>query len=712
MIEKFSLPLFAAGLIFLSSSLLPQRVSAEEKEQTHYALLLEIEDESERDELLDMGVDILYERGNLLLAFVPRSALESRAVMRRFPDMDSGTRSGGDRIPPLPVKRNIPAMDVARTWFGANRIHSGDRLPQGYDGSGVVVGLCDIGFDALHPAWLDNEGNSRVALVTQYFEDYGTVVRRDTPEEILRWRTDSKDNDHGSHVAGIMAGGAFERLPYYGMAPGAEICFSGSGLTDVGLLAGVEDIVAYARSQGKPAVINLSMGNYTGPHDGSSLFSQYLDRIGEEAIIILSSGNAGNSDFSMTYTHTAEAPEFGFRIAGGDWTNVHPYGMTDIWSDTDSPREVRIGLYDANTWKFAGYLTDWIPATEQTLVLTDTDESSDFGKYFTGYLRVVPQIYRHNGRFNIAMDYDFEAFEMQPGTEWARYTITVEVRGPEGAFTNVFSDGAGSFLRQFRGPAPDTSFSVSDLACGENLVCVGMYNSRSECPVYGIGTVNIGSGVGEVNVNSSYGTLLDGRVLPHTCAPGNPIVSSLNGAAIEEYGVNSFDVSSCVKTSKGDAWYGYKGGTSMSSPYVAGVVATWLQANPDLSIGDVKEIIARTNREAPSNPEDRRNGGGWFDPYAGLLEAMALGSVESGETLDAALPQLTLTPEGLRVWTPAPARLKFYDLSGCSLPLVDGQDATGIQLPAGHTLIPMDSIPRTGGVRIARVGPTALKIVR
>lgn len=36
-------------------------------------------------------------------------------------------------------------------------------------------------------------------------------------------------------------------------------------------------------------------------------------------------------------------------------------------------------------------------------------------------------------------------------------------------------------------------------------------------------------------------------------------------------------------------------GTSMATPFVSGSIALWLQANPHLTIDDVKEIIAKTS---------------------------------------------------------------------------------------------------------------------
>ncbi|MDE6812002.1 MAG: S8 family serine peptidase, partial [Muribaculaceae bacterium] len=112
---------------------------------------------------------------------------------------------------------------------------------------------------------------------------------------------------------------------------------------------------------------------------------------------------------------------------------------------------------------------------------------------------------------------------------------------------------------------------------------------------------------------SSYGTTSDGRTLPHAIAPGSPIVSSFSGPYVAEQGVNY-----CAFEDEGHYW-GIESGTSMSSPYVAGGIATWLQANPALNYRDVQNVLAATNRrEEYALSENPRHGSGAFDPYAGL----------------------------------------------------------------------------------------------
>ena len=74
-----------------------------------------------------------------------------------------------------------------------------------------------------------------------------------------------------------------------------------------------------------------------------------------------------------------------------------------------------------------------------------------------------------------------------------------------------------------------------------------------------------------------------------------------------------------------------EGGTSMSSPYVAGYIATWLEAVPTLTVEDVMKILASTNRLDIPEPENPRNANGYFDPVGALRMALNEGGVEDIE---------------------------------------------------------------------------------
>ena len=85
----------------------------------------------------------------------------------------------------------------------------------------------------------------------------------------------------------------------------------------------------------------------------------------------------------------------------------------------------------------------------------------------------------------------------------------------------------------------------------------------------------------------------------------------------------------------------------MACPVVAGGIALWLEADPTLTLADVKDIISKTSlRDADVN-DDPRWGYGKFDALAGLKEVlrrngMGIGSVASDNS------RLLVTSEDLR----------------------------------------------------------------
>jgi len=97
---------------------------------------------------------------------------------------------------------------------------------------------------------------------------------------------------------------------------------------------------------------------------------------------------------------------------------------------------------------------------------------------------------------------------------------------------------------------------------------------------------------GGIATFSSYGPMFNGVMQPTVCAPGVNVVSALN-----RYCNISGDGGA---TSYIDAmqWQGHPyislNGTSMSCPAAAGIIALWLEANPRLTLADVKDVLANS----------------------------------------------------------------------------------------------------------------------
>ncbi|MDE5773403.1 MAG: S8 family peptidase [Muribaculaceae bacterium] len=630
-------------------------VSTAHAETTYLGQIIEIDADNAEQEIKDLeenGIIVLRHRDELALCLVPENdngnTEKNRLKVRK------------SRLKPSVDKNyNIPTLINAHRWYDAKDIHTGIS-GSAYDGTGVVVGFCDIGFDASHIAFQRPDGTSRIVRSVQYKESEGKRIVCDTPEEIAEWLTDSDRHTHATHVAGILAG-SYDVDGLGGAAPGADIVATTSQLTDVGILAGVEDIIEYARTAGKPAVVNLSVGNYLGPHDGTSLFARYLDKCGSDAIICISSGNegAGKNTFSVTFSD--DRPQMIFKITSRVGLNLELYGATDFWMADNSHATIAPMIIDTVSGDNIVYEFEQIDFDKTPVVVlrsSDTDatrqddgihiiESSHLGHYFTGMIVMYGETDKTNCRYHIYMEYDLQTEIKTDGKPWGRYLLGGKAIASPGSHMDIYADGVYSAFSRFGRSdlQPGSVNSVSDLATGHNVICVGQYNNCKEIKYCNGDSWVIEGEAGEITPYSGYGTLLDGRILPHTSAPGFPLVSAYSSPFLANP-ENEWHRGRVVTASRGDYkptdirispeqaldyhpeyyYWGPDGGTSMSAPYVAGYIATWLQANPDLNIADIKGIIDKTNdrtdhRAYNINP---RNGQGFFNPVSGLREAMFL----------------------------------------------------------------------------------------
>ena len=664
----------AASLLF-PSSLYAAEGDDSESAPKYEAVILECDPsivDSTIESLEQEGVIVLRHRQGLMLCYVPTEARRRCVALKDIKGFD------GRHMPRL---RNVPTMREARKSFDAYKIAEGAGLPQAYDGTGVVVGLCDIGFDARHINFRTADGTaSRIRRVTQYIEDEGVRLDMSDPRKIYDWHSDSRTDDHATHVAGILTG-AYSMDGHQGMAPGAELVVSTSQLTDVGLLAGVEDIIEYAKEQKKPAVINLSVGSYTGPHDGSSLFCRYLDLCAEDAIICISAGNEGNNHNTAEFTFTEQNEKFPIQICSYIDANFTIRGITDLWMADDSPIYITPQIGN-NSARAVCSLPEIDFSKTPTYSFDLSEPGSDpalaeMAKYFSGQCYLIGEVDPTNGRYHVEIQYDMSTDVKDGNNNWSKYMLRFEIRGAAGKHVNVYADGQYSLIAKLvRALAPATADnSISDLATGYNTISVGMTCNDETIRSFG-GSTWVGS-QDAVSAYSGYGTLIDGRVTPQTHAVGIPIVSSMNSAALE---ANPSTVAKTCMVTDGaydqaehtapltpenapdheydPALYYYcaNGGTSMSSPYTAGVIACWLQAAPQLTAEDVKNIIHATNyREGnAAYAHDKRNGDGWLRPYEGMQMVLQHFATGVGEIRDC--DSLTATIRGSRILIANPDR--------------------------------------------------------
>lgn len=491
-------------------------------------------------------------------------------------------------------------LNLARQEAGTDQIHKGTDLPQAYTGEGVVVGVVDAGFDYMHAAFRrPADGALRIKRVWEQGATtldgasapakYGYGIELNTPELIEKAQGDSDSNSHGTHVAAIAAGSdAYKDGAYVGNAPDADIVLVALDLnasTNADISNAVQYIFDYADEVGKPCVVNLSLGNQDGPHDGTSTFDTMTDAMqGPGRLIVGAAGNHRTDAFHIDHTFaTADAAPLRtfvkYKVAP---SNSVSGGTIEIWGEKGVDFTVDIAAYSTFNKKDARSTTVY-PAEGVTNV--------DFGKYATGTWKVASEVSPLNGKPHVVLTSALTSIRNN-------YAIALTVTPKTAGRVNIWSDNTYLALesRDIEGfSAPD---AASSTLCeiggtGKRILTVGSYTTRNEYTTNGGQQATLQETVGDLSSFSSYGPTVDGRMKPNITAPGCFIISAVsnNDASgnlmYAEYNENFGRYNQ----------YGYMQGTSMASPFVAGIVATWLQAYPQLTPEQLHEIVQNTARK-------------------------------------------------------------------------------------------------------------------
>ena len=270
-----------------------------------------------------------------------------------------------------------PELNSSVSEIRADQLH---EAATPFKGAGVVVGVIDSGFDIHHQNFRKADETTRVLAIWDQTIDpgdadalpdgsgnkegppadysYGVEYDEARINDALTTnrglvRTNDRDkhgnvDGHGTHVTGIAAGdgsqagkcrGAFT---FVGVAPEAEIILVrlGAGSADdfglgasTNLIDAFEWIWRHKRTAGKPIVVNLSMGDNMGAHDGTSLVELAIDiemLVVQGHIVVKSAGNAGAA---MQHAEGLVAPgatvEVGFTVRDRDGDDRD----IDIWYD-------------------------------------------------------------------------------------------------------------------------------------------------------------------------------------------------------------------------------------------------------------------------------------------------------------------------------------------------------------------------------------------
>lgn len=591
---------------------------------TTLSFLVKVHPDFNRDRVEKAGIIIGSQAGHIVTMRVPVESL--------------GLLDSDRSILQYSIAHRIaqPLMDNTRSDTRTDKVERGEGVTgnTGYDGKGVYIGITDWGFDYTHPNYNNGKDNKRIDRAWDHFRRQGPAPAGFTyGTEIIGYsalRSAKGDTSnlygygtHGTHVAGICAGaGAGTEHKFRGQAPGARLLLCSFGLNESDWVDGVNWMYRVAQDSARRLVVNSSWGMYSfSCLDGHSLLSQAINSLSDSGVVfVTSAGNNGDSYFHISRDFSAN-PDTLKSIAEFYTFAEDAIGECLIlWGEK--------GHDFSAGFRMSNYLGTWSSAMFNT---ADGDtifyDTLDCGGTPIAYRVLMERENPFDTLPHIQIDVDnggnlqlqlFVAAESGTVHAW-NVANKSNHAGNEGS---AFRNGSHSDF-----VSGDNYYGIGEPACAAKTISVAAHQAdtwSNDSTEYF---------TGDLAYFTSYGPLISGAQKPEISAPGYNVNSSISfwtdgyysPTATENIGVRQYT-------------WSRMSGTSMSSPAVTGIVALILQANPELTVDEIREIISNTARNDDKtgplrarDSADLRWGWGKIDALAAVNEAISRVGIQQAE---------------------------------------------------------------------------------
>ncbi len=504
--------------------------------------------------------------------------------------------------------------DSSRLLHKVNDVQLGLNLPSQFTGKNVVVGIIDSGVDFLHEDFKDSLGKTRIYRYWDQSDkfpsnipkpyNYGMVWSKD---DIDNGKCTAVDNSgHGTNVTGIAAGNGRANGRNKGMAPNAIIVMVETNLSASSWTLTVADACDYifkiADSLGLPAVINISNGVQFGSHDGTDPASEKIEALLDEKpgrIVVASAGNSGNA--GKYHIHVDVHSDTSFY-----WVKPSVNGIAgvntiyvDMWSDSIDFSNVNISSgANLNTGNYA---------------FRGSTPFRNFKQIYTkspGAFRDT--LYAYSGNKLAYIDYYASIVNHVARIEWVvtsvdstNYYFQFRTTG-----TGSFDGWSGELNKRSNGktysdfittnlPTIDVLPSIknyiiadtlqtifSSFISSEKVITVGNISNRYSYKAKDGNSYFSDFPVGKIFTSSSKGPNRKKVIKPDIAAAGNYTLSSAPLYILNDPNRNN-------KIDEG-GMHSLNGGTSMSSPVIAGIAALFLEKCSKATYQDFKNELTNS----------------------------------------------------------------------------------------------------------------------